>query len=121
MGYASEDIISNIFRVCKNHQMAEHLKLEFIKVSHFFILIWQITFYFYIESLFPNMIFLLYIYFLSYFYHENDVYQVNFLISIFFQEIGYAHLRIVKGVSSLLQLSGLLARLCSKAVEQEEK
>ncbi|KAK8730267.1 hypothetical protein OTU49_008187, partial [Cherax quadricarinatus] len=63
LGYASEDIISNIFRVCKNINMAEFLKLEFIK------------------------------------------------------EIGYTHLRIVQGTSSLLQLSGLLARLCSKSLE----
>lgn len=32
MGYAAEDIITNIFRVCKNYQMSEYLKLEFIKV-----------------------------------------------------------------------------------------
>lgn len=63
MGYASEDIISNIFRVCKSTNMSEFLKLEFIK------------------------------------------------------EIGYTHLRIVQGTSSLLQLSGLLARLCSKSLE----
>lgn len=58
LGYSSEDIISNVFRVCKNHDMAEYLKLEFIK------------------------------------------------------EIGYTHMRIVQGVSSLLQMSGLLAKLC---------
>ncbi|KAK7080549.1 Subunit of heteropentameric Replication factor C (RF-C) [Halocaridina rubra] len=63
MGYATEDIISNIFRVCKNTPMAEYMKLEFIK------------------------------------------------------EIGYTHLRIIQGTSSLLQLSGLLARLCSKSLE----
>ncbi|XP_071527154.1 replication factor C subunit 2 [Panulirus ornatus] len=63
LGYAAEDIISNIFRVCKNTNMAEFLKLEFIK------------------------------------------------------EIGYTHLRIVQGTSTLLQLSGLLARLCSKSLE----
>jgi len=33
MGYSAIDIISNIFRVCKNLEMAEYLKLEFIKVS----------------------------------------------------------------------------------------
>ncbi|KAG8175323.1 hypothetical protein JTE90_002868 [Oedothorax gibbosus] len=60
LGYACEDIISNIFRVCKTHEMPEYLKLEFIK------------------------------------------------------EIGLTHLRIVQGVHSLLQLSGLLARLCKK-------
>ena len=30
------------------------------------------------------------------------------------QEIGFAHMRITEGVDSLLQLSGLLARLCLK-------
>jgi replication factor C subunit 2/4 len=30
-GYSPHDIITNIFRVCKTHQMAEYLKLEFIK------------------------------------------------------------------------------------------
>ncbi len=32
LGYASEDIISSIFRVCRNHTMAEYLMLEFIQV-----------------------------------------------------------------------------------------
>ena len=32
MGYSALDIITNIFRVCKNMQMAEYLKLEYIKV-----------------------------------------------------------------------------------------
>nr|XP_039258022.1 LOW QUALITY PROTEIN: replication factor C subunit 2-like [Styela clava] len=31
MGYSAEDIITNIFRVTKTHQMAEYLKLEYIK------------------------------------------------------------------------------------------
>lgn len=39
----------------------------------------------------------------------------------FFQEIGYAHMRIVQGTSSLLQLSGLLAKLCSKAMETKNE
>ena len=34
MGYAPEDIITNVFRVCKNYQMSEYLKLEFIKVNN---------------------------------------------------------------------------------------
>lgn len=33
LGYSPVDIIGNIFRVCKTYQMAEYLKLEFIKVS----------------------------------------------------------------------------------------
>uniref|UniRef100_A0A8C2WUX5 Replication factor C (activator 1) 2 n=1 Tax=Cyclopterus lumpus TaxID=8103 RepID=A0A8C2WUX5_CYCLU len=60
LGYSPEDIIGNIFRVCKTYQMAEYLKLDFIK------------------------------------------------------EIGYTHMRVSEGVNSLLQMSGLLARLCSK-------
>ena len=31
-GYSSEDIVSNVFRVCKTCDMPEYLKLEFIKV-----------------------------------------------------------------------------------------
>ena len=31
---------------------------------------------------------------------------------LFLKEIGYTHLRITQGVNSLLQLSGMLARLC---------
>ena len=32
-GYSAHDIITNIFRVCKSHQMPEFLKLEYIKVG----------------------------------------------------------------------------------------
>ncbi|XP_028438484.1 replication factor C subunit 2 [Perca flavescens] len=60
LGYSPDDIIGNIFRVCKTLPMAEYLKLEFIK------------------------------------------------------EIGYTHMRMSEGVNSLLQMAGLLARLCSK-------
>ncbi|XP_049645483.1 replication factor C subunit 2 isoform X2 [Suncus etruscus] len=62
LGYSPEDIIGNIFRVCKTFQMAEYLKLEFIK------------------------------------------------------EIGYTHMKVVEGVNSLLQMAGLLARLCQKTM-----
>ncbi|KAJ8889761.1 hypothetical protein PR048_009264 [Dryococelus australis] len=58
LGYAAEDIITNIFRVCKTLDIAFDVKLQFMK------------------------------------------------------EIGHTHLRIVDGVGSLLQMSGLLARLC---------
>lgn len=36
LGYSPQDIIGNIFRVCKTYQMAEYLKLEFIKVTQSF-------------------------------------------------------------------------------------
>ncbi|XP_075957886.1 replication factor C subunit 2 [Anarhichas minor] len=60
LGYSPEDIIGNIFRVCKTVHMAEYLKLDFIK------------------------------------------------------EIGYTHMRVSEGVNSLLQMAGLIGRLCSK-------
>uniref|UniRef100_W5KFB3 Replication factor C subunit 2 n=1 Tax=Astyanax mexicanus TaxID=7994 RepID=W5KFB3_ASTMX len=65
LGYSPEDIIGNIFRVCKTFQMAEYLKLEYIK------------------------------------------------------EIGYTHMKIAEGVNSLLQMAGLLGRLCSKTAAPE--
>lgn len=58
LGYAAEDIIGNVFRVCKNLNIDETLKLVFIK------------------------------------------------------EIGFAHMKIIEGLNSLLQMSGLLAKLC---------
>ena len=58
LGYSAEDIITNVFRVCKTMELAEFVKLEFIK------------------------------------------------------EIGYTHMMVVQGSSSLLQMSALLARLC---------
>lgn len=58
LGYAAEDIIKNIFKVCKNLDMDEPLKLKFIK------------------------------------------------------EIGVTHIKVVDGMGTLIQLSGLLARLC---------
>merc|ERR1711997_671685 len=58
LGYSAEDIITNVFRVCKTLELAEYIKLEFIK------------------------------------------------------EIGYTHMKIVKGTNSLLQMAALLAQLC---------
>ncbi|KAI0520524.1 hypothetical protein KFK09_008000 [Dendrobium nobile] len=57
LGYSPTDIITTLFRIIKNYDMAEYLKLEFLK------------------------------------------------------ETGFAHMRICDGVGSLLQLSGLLAKL----------
>nr|XP_042713701.1 replication factor C subunit 2 isoform X1 [Chrysemys picta bellii] len=66
LGYSPEDIVGNIFRVCKTFQMPEYLKLEFIK------------------------------------------------------EIGYTHMKVAEGVNSLLQMAGLLARLCQKTAAPAE-
>ena len=85
-GYSPHDIITNIFRVCKNHQMAEYLKLEFIKVCVFCS---------------DDCINCLCVY-------------VCVCVCVV-KDIGMTHLRLTEGMDSLLQLSGLLARLCSKA------
>jgi replication factor C subunit 2/4 len=61
LGYAAEDVIKNIFKVCKNMDIEESLKLAFIK------------------------------------------------------QIGITHMRIVDGLCSLVQMSGLIARLCMEA------
>ena len=58
LGYSPQDIISTVFRVTSNYEMAEKTKLDFMK------------------------------------------------------EIGQAHLRILEGTDSLLQLTALVARLC---------
>lgn len=63
LGYAAEDIIGNIFRVCKRMNMPEKLKLIFIR------------------------------------------------------DIGETHMKIVDGMNSLLQMSGLLAKLCEDSYE----
>jgi len=57
-GYSAVDILTTIFRVVKNYDMQEYMKLEFIR------------------------------------------------------EVGFTHMKAAAGVSSLLQLGGLVARLC---------
>lgn len=58
LGYSASDIITTLFRVVKNYDMPEYLKLEYLK------------------------------------------------------EVGFVHMRIADGVGTILQLSGLLAKLC---------
>ncbi|KAG2434900.1 hypothetical protein HYH02_012099 [Chlamydomonas schloesseri] len=62
MGYSPMDIITTVFRVVRNADIPEFLKLEYLK------------------------------------------------------EIGFCHMRVSEGVNSRLQLSGLLAKLCSKTL-----
>jgi replication factor C subunit 2/4 len=57
-GYSASDIITTFFKVVKNYNMEEYLKLEYLK------------------------------------------------------EIGFTHMRIINGLNTLIQLSGLLAKLC---------
>ena len=39
LGYAAEDIVSSVFRVCRNHSMPEYLLLEFVQVKIFVFLL----------------------------------------------------------------------------------
>lgn len=64
LGYAAEDLISNIFRVSKRLNIDEKLKLLFVR------------------------------------------------------DIGEAHMKIVDGMNTFLQLSGLLAKLCESSYEK---
>lgn len=61
LGYAASDIITTVFRVVRNYEMQEYMKLEFMR------------------------------------------------------EVGFCQMRIAEGVSSQLQMSGLLAKLCQLA------
>lgn len=89
LGYSPEDIIGNIFRVCKTYQMAEFLKLEFIKVR-LLLLFWLVG------------------------SGRGRVQSAASTCSVAPQEIGFTHMRVAEGVNSLLQMAGLLGRLCSK-------
>jgi replication factor C subunit 2/4 len=40
LGYSPTDIITTLFRVVKNYDMAEYLKLEFLKVNTVLLLMW---------------------------------------------------------------------------------
>ena len=90
MGYSAEDLISNIFRVCKNLPIEETLKLDFVKVSRS------------IHS--QNVV-------------KKSCVYVKILMWNSFQEIGITHLGIVDGINSLLQMNSLLARLCLRSVQ----
>jgi replication factor C subunit 2/4 len=40
LGYSPTDIITTLFRVVKNYDMAEYLKLQFLKVNEVMLLTW---------------------------------------------------------------------------------
>lgn len=98
MGYSPTDIITTLFRIIKNYDMAEYLKLEFLKVdkscrvNYFVILSLESWFFFWPLNL----------------CHRH--YLILFLC-VSLQETGFAHMRICDGVGSYLQLCGLLAKL----------
>ena len=84
LGYSPTDIITTLFRVIKNYDMEEYLKLEFMKVVY----LW-----------------------LSGLTLVNFSVRGYWILNGIMQEAGFAHMRICDGVGSLLQLSGLLAKL----------
>lgn len=84
LGYSPTDIITTLFRIIKNYDMAEYLKLEFMKVDDY--LVAKFVFYFLTKYVIDMAFFKL-------------------------QEAGFAHMRICDGVGSYLQLCGLLAKL----------
>ena len=100
LGYSLTDIITTLFRVVKNYDMAEYLKLEMLKVisqpcdfllketgsgSCFVTALGLLK----MQSISPLLI---------------------KIFCLFAQETGFAHMRICDGVGSFLQLSGLLAK-----------
>ena len=50
---------------------------------------------------------------------SHAVSEFHFFVACW-QEIGHTHMRIAEGVQSLLQMSGLLARLCQKAASPDQ-
>ena len=55
------------------------------------------------------------------YYYKPLMPLANFIFFVAcWQEIGHTHMRIAEGVQSLLQMSGLLARLCQKAASPDQ-
>ena len=55
------------------------------------------------------------------YYYKPPMPLANFVVVVAcWQEIGHTHMRIAEGVQSLLQMSGLLARLCQKAASPDQ-
>lgn len=87
-GYSPIDIITVMFKVTKTYNMNDSDKLEFIKVCNNICLVKN-------DTLAPIPINLLII-------HIPTI-----------KQIGYAHMEMISGTQSLIQLSGLIANLCS--------
>ena len=95
------DIVTTLFRVVKYYdEMEEELKLEYLKVilpskSFSFSSINPIFFFFFFPFSFP--------------FPFPFPFPFSFL---FLQEIGFTHMRVLNGLSTQLQIAGLLGRLC---------
>jgi DNA polymerase III delta prime subunit len=114
LGYSPTDIITTLFRVVKNYDMAEYLKLEMLKVtSQLCIVVGAL----YCSNLHIGGLCVCVCACLRFLYQTCVFLHVcvrAFLISnmffLYVQETGFAHMRICDGVGSFLQLSGLLAK-----------
>ncbi|VDN25359.1 unnamed protein product [Gongylonema pulchrum] len=110
MGYSSDDILNNMFRVCKTASIPEFLKLEYFKhcVRSEVIPACEIVHNLYRMGYSSDDIL-------------NNMFRVcktasipEFLKLEYFKEIGLCHVKVVEGLSSLLQLTALISRLCLK-------
>lgn len=98
-GYSAVDIVSTLFRVVKGMDaLQEKLKLEFIRV--------RIRVFFF---------FLSFVRLCSTITTPSLTTRPCHFVSVFAcapQEIGFTHMKILEGVSTVVQLGGLIARLC---------
>ena len=84
-GYCGLDIVGTLFRVTKFEEMSEPLKLDFIKVCPL-----------YVHQGWPSML-------------VDARLRSTSMLS---QEVGFTHMRVLDGLDTLLQMSGLVAKLC---------
>lgn len=103
-GYSALDIITTLFRVVKVHpELPEALKLDFIKVSGSVRDASKL-----IDMSFLALICLVNEYQLPLLFEFHNV-----------QEIGFTHMKILEGVTTLVQLSGLIARLAKMSMRSD--
>jgi len=115
-GYSATDIITTLFRIVRNADLQEWIKLEYIKVR----LMGRPARAAYMLGASPYAD-LLHSCALMSLCRVRPCWRVCLAIVRHFcvppQEIGFCHIRISDGVNSRLQLSGLLAKLCKLTLQ----
>lgn len=101
MGYAASDIMGTLIATAKRIDMDEALRLELVKVSNGAIVAGAFSLFFLLEGIS-----------LSCFFCASVVVGIAGRCWRHAQEIGITHGRVVRGLGTLLQLDGLLARMC---------
>jgi len=103
-GYSAVDIVTTLFRVVKNMDgLHEYIKLEFIRVRRLSLSLSSLSLSG--SHLLGSVLQLL-----------ERAPDAPLLAP---QEIGFAHMRILEGVSTVVQLGGLVARLCKLSMKPE--